>query len=1192
MALQFILGASGAGKSHYLYNRIIKQSQEELNTRFLVIVPEQFTMETQKDFIKMHPNHGIMNIDVLSFMRLSYRIMEETGRGKLTVLEDIGKNMVLRRVLMENAEKLHYFRSNIKKQGFVDEIKSLLSELYQYNIGLDELEDMIKQAEQKPMLKAKLMDIRLIFEKFKEFIEERYITAEETMDVLYDALCDSKLIKDSVLCFDGFTGFTPSQLKVMSRLIKDAKMVYITVTMDEREAIHNLGEPFQLFYMSKKMIHQLEKLALQEKVELCNPVYVSKLDEVGTPWRFRANKELAVLEHNLYRYPSEVYKDETEKIHLLEVKTIKDEVRFVIQKIHHLVREKGYRYRDFALVTGDLEDYKTIIEKELQKAEIPFFLDDKRDISGNPYVIFLFGMIQTLYSNFEYENLFYFLRCGMLPFTNEEIDKLENYCIAMGIRGRARWREEFVRKPQDMAEEELVEINMLRERIIMLLEPIIHLTGKGKHTVKEYIEALYELTVSVNIYEQLSEYEQQFEESGDLLRAKEYGQVYKTIMELFDSMMELLGEEKMTALEWKEIVSAGIAKAKVGVIPAGIDQMMVGDIERSRIKDIRVLFLLGVNDGILPKDANSGGILSDREREYIKSCEIELAPTAREKIYTERFYLYLNLTKPSEDLYIIWHQIDSEGKAIKPSYLVSTIQRLFPKVKSEKVTSEWEQIEALFEGDGGWDYLLQGLREFEGLEETEHIFRKIYSWYRSDSEKNEQLEQLLKNAYGKEANNRLSRAVANALYGKRMTGSITRLEQYAACACAHYLSYGLRLQDRKEFKLNAPDLGNVFHAALELFSKKMAKKGLTWQTISDEERIALGNECVREVTEDYGNTIFNSSSRNQYMIKRISRILNRTLWALAKQLGGGDFEPSGYELRFSFMDDLESTHLPLEQGGEMVLTGRIDRVDTCIDTENDEIYVKVIDYKTGKHSFLIQDVYYGLELQLVVYMQTMLEQMNRNNPKKNAVPAGIFYYNIDDPIVELANEEEREEKLLKELKVNGLVNSEARVISSLDHVFRSEEADKLAGMAKSLIIPADTLKSGEFSKYSSVAGKEDFESLIQYTRKKMIQFGNEIQDGNCEKNPYTKEKQTACDYCSFQGTCGFDRKLEEYSFRKLKKLDSKEALEKIKESFEEKEECLEAKESLEIKDSLETKEENLEKKEESLGKEAVQNGME
>lgn len=1133
MALQVVLGSSGEGKSHVLYSKIIREARKHPERNYMIIVPEQFTLQTQKELVSMHPKHGIMNIDILSFLRLSYRIFEEIGVQDMVVLEETGKSMLVRKALEEKKEKLKIFRGDTKKPGFVAEVKSLLSEFMQYSIGLTELENMVELAENKPLLHAKLEDTLLVYRRFRELLENRYITAEEVLEALCDSIDNSEIIKNSTICFDGFTGFTPNQYKVLEKLLILCPEVYVTVTLDRREALSKKTEQFQLFHLSKTFIDKLYQIAKDTGTEIEEPWYVGK--DKTVPYRFRNSKALAALEHNLFRFPYKAFQEEQDDIQIFAGANPKGEIIYTISEISRLIREEGYRYRDIAVVTGDVETYANLVEREFTKTAFPFFLDHKKDIRSNPFIELLRAMLAMFTSNFTYESVFRYLRTGLLDFTEAEIDVLENYCIAHGTRGIRAWKKPFRNRSKRENEFDYEQLNVIRKA---MMEPLLIFeeATKGENTVLACTKALYEFIVSQNIYQKLEAYCGQFEEEDKPLLVKEFQQIYRIMMDLFDKMVELLGDEVVTLKEYEELLDTGYSEIKVGLIPPGVDQIVIGDIERTRLKDIKALFFIGVNDGVIPKLSDGGGILSDMDREVFTKANLELAPTKRENAYTEQFYLYLNMTKPSHKLYLTYCNVGADGKAKKPSYLIGKMKKMYPKLKVLEESNLQKETGYILDGDKGIRYLLKGLRNFP-REEQEDIWKELFSYYWENEEGRKKLIKLFDGVYYQNDEKGLSKAVVKALYGQELENSVTRLEQYAACAFAHFMAYGLALQERKQFQVAIPDIGDLFHAAIENFSKEIKKNGFTWHQLSEDDmegqRELFVHEAVIQAVEERGNDAIYSTKRNEYLVTRLERMTSRTIWALCKQIAQGEFEPSGYEVSFTPIDNREAATLPLDDEFTMRLKGRIDRVDSC--EEDDSVYVKIIDYKSGSMGFDLQKVYYGLQLQLVVYLDATMEIMKEQNPMKKVIPAGIFYYRIDDPMIEklvgIPTKQEVDEDILKELKVNGLVNDDKNILKKLDHVFEEEKS------VKSKVIPVELTAKGEFSAYSSVANEEQFYAMRKYARDKIKDFGKEIVDGNTEIAPYKLDKKTACDYCKFDGICGFDKKLPGNQYRTLKKMD-------------------------------------------------------
>lgn len=1136
MSLQLFLGSAGSGKSYQLYQNVINASRENPNTNYLVIVPEQFTLQTQKDIVTMHPEHGVMNVDILSFLRFAFRIFEEVGGNHLPILEDTGKSMVLRKVVAAKKKDMILFASNIKKVGFVNELKSLISELYQYNIGREDFDKMLSVSEKKPLLWAKLMDILTVYEGFQDYMKERYITAEELLVVLNQVIDESDWLRGTVICLDGFTGFTPCQYQILEKLMKYAKKVMITVTIDPREDIHGTNgsengkdntKDHELFALSKKTIQKLYQLANLNDIKIEEPVYAETLSGERVPYRFRKAPALAHLERNLYRFPYDVYRDEQQDIRVHHTKDLTGEVNFVAEEIKRLVREEGYRYRDIAVISGSVDLYSDAIRRTFAQLQIPSFIDHKKEILNNPFALLIRSAIGVVAEDFSYESVFRYLRSGMSNLTTEEIDRLENYALATGIRGHKRYSEPFTRRYRNKEGINLEFLNDCRMRLLEELEPLYLVLKNKESNIKDYTTALYEFGVALKVEQKLAQYQRYFREQQMPLMVKEYEQIYSIVMELYDQIVLLLGTECCTLQEYGEIIDTGLVEVKVGLIPPGVDAVVVGDTERTRLKDIRALFLIGVNEGIIPKSLNNGGILSDIERELLINNEIELAPTKRQVACTEQFYIYLNMTKPKERLYVTYHRVNDEGKGINPSFIISKLRQLFPNIKIHKEEEYKNEMEYILR-DYGLSTLTEGLRSYQEQEISDQ-FKELFLFYQTEEERKQILDQLLAGAFVSNEEKGISKEVAKLLYGAQLKGSITRLERYAACAFAHHMSYGLALEERKEFKLAIPDIGNIFHNAIDEFSKRLDGAEYTWHDIPDEVRDDWALECVQSAVEQYESSYLRSTKRNEYLVKRMERITVRTLWALCNQIKQGAFEPFGYEMPFY--------HIP-EDG--MSLQGRIDRID--IYEEEDKIFVRVIDYKSGSTFFDINRVYHGLQQQLSVYLSAAMDYMNNEFPAKEVVPAGIFYYHIDDPIV--AKSEEREEDIFKSLKMNGLVNKDKQVIGRMDQKLAGPDGN-LRPSVKSDIISVETNKEGELAKRSQVASQKQMNSLVNYVNQKLVTDGKKILEGDTTLNPYRMANRTACDYCEYRSICGFDRHVPGYNYRNLAKKTTDELKEEI-----------------------------------------------
>lgn len=1143
MSLRFYFGPSGSGKSHRIYEEIMQRAAQEPGRNFLIIVPDQFTMQTQKDLVMRSDRGGILNIDVLSFGRLSHRILEEVGTKEMPVLDDTGKSLVLQKIAADLKEQLPAMGSLLHKQGYIHEVKSAISEFMQYGISTQDMDKLIASAEKRGALAMKLRDLKTLYRGFQDYIRDHFITTEETLDVLRRSLVKSKILPDSVVVFDGFTGFTPIQNRLIQELMRVCEETIVTVTIGEEEDPYQMDGEQKLFHLSKKTVADLVKLAAEAEVTRGEDVFVK-----GGPNRFAEAPALCYLEQNLFRYQYEPYTEKQHEIHMFEALSPREEVHQTALYIRKLIREEGLTYRDIAVVIGDLEGYASYVETEFGQLEIPCFLDRTRGIVLNPMIEYIKSALQLYIRDFSYDTVFHFLRSGMADISREEIDELENYVIRTGARGYRTYSRLFTRRTEEMqqgsgqedterAEETLERLNRIRQQFADTVE-ILHMAPRAK--AGEYVDHLYDFLEQNQVQQKLLNYQQQFEQEGDLAKAREYAQIYRLVMDLLDQIYELLGEEEISLQEFADILEAGFGEITVGTIPQNVDRIVVGDMERTRLKQVKVLFFLGVNDGNIPKNASKGGIISDMDREFLIESGTEMAPSPRQQMYIQRLYLYLNMTKPSERLYLSYAKVNSDGKGIRPSYLIDTVRKLFPQLAVEypQNRSRLEQIEGRQEGAR---YLAEELREYaDGTlrEEERQDFYLMYRAYEADPEGRDRLTAA---AFRRYKESGLSRIVARALYGRQLENSVSRLETYAACACRHFLQYGLSLQEREEFGFEVSDMGNVYHAVLENFAGKLAESGRTWWDFDENFATQAIKEAVEGYAATYGETVLYSSARNEYAITRMSRILTRTVLTLQQHLKQGSFQPDDYELSFRFAENLDSIHVDLSEEEKMHLQGRIDRIDVSEDAEH--VYVKVIDYKSGNKKFDLAALYYGLQLQLVVYMNAAMELESRKHPDKEIVPAALLYYHIDDPTIETPVEltqEQINEEILTKLRMNGVVNSDPAVVERLDRFLQD----------KSKVIPVEKKKDGSFSARSGILSREELHVVSAYVDTKIREIGREILDGKIAANPYEKGNEEACTYCAYKKVCGFDGSIPGYEKRQLEDLDKQTLMQRMQETTE------------------------------------------
>ncbi|MDO4189055.1 MAG: exodeoxyribonuclease V subunit gamma [Lachnospiraceae bacterium] len=1161
MALRLWSGPSGSGKTRFLFEYVLSEAEKNRDVNYIVIVPEQFTLATQKQLIRLSKDHGILNVDVLSFARLAYKIFEEVGfkdaRG--VEIDDMGKNLILRHVAANCEEKLSVFNGKMDRLGYITEIKSVVSEFMQYGIGVDKIDEMIATAEStgRGQLAAKLSDIKILYTEFNAFIDQKYITKEERLTKARRAVLRSNRLKKSVVVFDGYTGFTPVQYDFIETLLQIARDIHVTILTDTRDNI-TYNTQHDLFYLGFKTAEKLRKIAELNNIPVFNEFEIKEdvprrfIDDHGVTGDGKVTSaELVHLEKNLFREYSRPYKKANyiSSDSKLPTKVVNgdirvfsalqpiDEVRKVAVTIENLVRKDGLKYKDIAISTGDLEGYAPLIKRVFTEYGIPYFIDKKFPVLLNPFIEFVRALIDIINEDFAYSAVFRYLRSPINDYNTSDIDRFENFVLKHGVKGYKTWTADWTEKYRryykkgtengdNQVDEQLVFINEIREKVVSDLSDIINLiTGEDGKTDKKPTKAVNEINSVfirvfdkhnlkkriIHLYEEYSITDDSFKNNSK----KEYEKIYESVEKLFLRMSELLGEEKITSKEYGELLDAGFDEIRIGMIPTITDYIQIGDTTRSRFENIHTLFIVGANDGVIPKSSSSGGIISDIEKEFLieKTPDIELAPTIREQAYTGQLYLYMLMTKPTSSLIISYARLSSDSDSLRPSYIIKVVTDMFPHIKIERDFDD--SLDRVFNAVSLYDVLVENIKDPE--------FEDLFSLLSSDDTNGHALRDNLLRAVdacysegvlkGRDA---ISKSVASILYGQAIIGSVTRLEQYAKCSLSYFLEYGLSLKEREVFSFEARDMGTVFHAVMEKYAKYIIEDNASWTDINEEQASEYVRRAIIECTNDGNYSILQSSARHQYMIERISRISLRSIKVLTNHLRAGLFAPEGAEIRFSSINNLDALTFKLSEDEIMRFSGSIDRLDTYSDDEH--VYIKIIDYKSGDKSFNLIEVFKGISLQLVVYLNAAKELIGKNPSYegKDIIPAGILYYHIDDPIVEgdiSESDDTIADKISKELKMRGLVNADESVYRLIDRDFETS----------SDIIPVGTVKGGELSKRSNAVSTEGFDTISKYVNKKIEDIGREILSGNIKAEPHSAKGVDTknCAYCPYTDICKF-----------------------------------------------------------------------
>lgn len=1138
MTLRFIFGGSGSGKSYRCIEEITNKKKKGEMNPLILLIPEQLSFKSEKMLLERLGCLGVNNVYSFSFKRLAHTIFNEVGGITHKNLSNTGKAIIVDKILQESKDELKVFSLSAKQSGFVDNIISMINEFKTYNVTVENINEMKNVIDESSLLSDKIFDTSLIYEKYNSALGKDTFDPADTLDFLNEKILKSKFLSGAEIWIDEFYGFTPQQYNIIEKLFKICKRVNITLpytgsnVLKKEEEFDITDAFYPVFYTENKIL----KIAAENNISYEKPIILKGNPKNENNYRFMNSDELSYIEKNYFNIATKPYAKEINDIKIFKGLNTYSEIQYVAKEILRLCREKNYRFKDIAVIARNLDSYEDIIKAIFSEYKIPYFLDMKKDVESNPIVIMVKSALEIILKNFSYESVFRYLKSGFVDIDMEDVDVLENYVIAYGIKGEKKYLDEYYwkeEKPKNIKDKFLGPILNLKKSL------------KKENKIASMCKALFVFLEELNLGHKISTKIEELKEKEQLNDAREYSSIWNLLMEILDELVKVLGEEKITVKQFVSLFNMAISYHEIGIIPPALDQVTIGDIQRIRAQDIKALYIVGVNDGVFPKAKIEDGIFNDLDKKVFQTNGMKLSSDTQTLMFEEQFFIYTALTLPSEKLTLSYPVADFEGKALRQSIIISRIKGILKEVKEESDIVKDMNMDELDDVNSHiptFNNLIMQIRHYIETEEISPIWGEVYKYFIENEDYSEKAKNIFKGFSYKNVIDAISNEKAKELYDGGNYFTVSKIEKYARCPFAYFIKYGLKAKERKVYGFSAPDLGSFMHNVLDSFSKDMRKEGLKWQDIDIEYCERKVESIVNIIMSEDRSFILNSSFRYKYISERLKRVLVRAVITIMNQINLGEFEPEGYEIGFGTAN---SEYPPIEielSNGEVVkLIGRIDRIDKLI--SGNQVYYRIIDYKSGSKKFRLSDVYYGLQVQLLTYLDAILNRKLNIGEKSN--PAGVLYFKIDDPIIsvdENMSDEEIESSILKELKMKGLLIRDVEVLREMD--------EGLENGNKSSIIPVGLKKDGEFTSDSSVISYDGFNVLRKHVRKELINFCEDMLSGDISINPCKVEDDDPCEYCELSAICQFDLSFEENKYRNIKGKKDKEIL-KILECGEE-----------------------------------------
>ena len=1075
--MRLLIGRANTGKSNRIFERI--QENGKMRKQIL-LVPEHVSHQTEVELVRLCGAGVSRYAEVLSPRLLANRVLALTGGLTDGTLDAGGKLLMMQLAIQETSSVLKVYARPSRKASFLAELVTLCDELQSCHVLPEALSDVSQVA--GGMSGDKLRDLSLIYAAYLAKLHGEHGDRRDLMTKLLERLEKSGYADGKDFYLDGFSYFTAQEEELISILLRRGESVCVTLLGEKDSGL-------DIFRQSLRTRDRLIRLCSVNSTD-CRVEYLRS----GEP-----QTALQHLERNFFG-GSEKWQGDCSPVRLYRADGMFSEVEYVASEIMRLVREKNCRFRDIALAARNLDDYAATIENVFERYGIPFYLSRRSDILEKPVISLIAGVLDSVAGGYEYEDMFRWLKTGLAGLNDEECDILENYVILWDIHGSMWVREDdWSANPDGWCEgfsedqaAALAQINVLRERVSVPLRRFAR-GLKEEEGATGKLKVLWRFLEDIGLAVQLSERTDQLEQLGDLQRAGEYSQLWELLCSVMDQFAQTLGDMPIDHEEFGRLMKLVLTQYDVGTIPVSLDQVQISQITRNERRQTEYLFLIGCNDHVLPAIQANTGLLNREDRSLLSNQGIELAPSGLDLLDIELQNLYATLAQPKEGLHISWPIADLAGNPLRPSFVVGRIRSLLEQVevgveRSDRAYRLSAVVPALemAGGDRGgslWEYFAEDGRfapELTAMERAAGMTR-----------------------------GRLSEQAVEALYGRSYRMSASRIDKINSCHFAYFMQYGLRAKERGGAKFDAAQIGTFLHYVLEHVTRRVMERG-GFPALDDGELQALIDEVIRTYMDSAMPGFDEKEARFQYLFRRLGKTVTTIVENAAREMRESDFVPMYFELDFSENGDLPAISIRADDAA-LTVNGKVDRVDGWI--RDDKLYLRVVDYKSGKKAFDLSDVRHGLNIQMLLYLFALQRQGSVLFDGQEIVPAGVLYFPARDVLINAprgVDTQKLRAAMDKELRRSGMVLSDPDVLEAMEH----------GALENPRFLPLSIGRDGSITK--GVATAEELGKLGKYVDTLLRRIAGELRGGNIDADPCGRsENDNACTYCEFASACHF-----------------------------------------------------------------------
>ncbi|MBR2277991.1 MAG: PD-(D/E)XK nuclease family protein [Eubacterium sp.] len=1107
--LQLILGRAGYGKTEYVFSKI-KSLVESGEKDILLLVPEQFSFVSERRLLTDLKEDKVGCVDSFSFSRLGVEISSKYGGDELPVLTKGARAVMMKRAIETVQDSLRLFNRNITSNSFINSVLKIYDEMKSCRVSIDDILDAADNTD-KEILSLKLRDIASVIGAYDALIEGEYYDSENELTRLYNKLLNLDYFVGKTVFIDGFSGFVAQEYKIIEVILKQAKKVYITFCTDS----FNNTDRFDLFSYVNSNIDILKGVNKKINSELLPPIVLVE--------NKRAKSDaLKSVEKFAFSNIANAFDETPEDIRIYRAKNISDECDDIASQISKLLRG-GWRAGDITVICRDLDMYQKELKFAFDKFNIPYFNDERQDISSQPLMMLVNFLLRSVIYSYRSDDIFSLLKTGLTALEPDDISALENYVFVWNING-SQWKNEFTESPRGFAESksdsdiaELEKINKSRSYIIGVISQFAK-RAKGANC-RDICKALYYAITDFKADERLKDLAVSLDNSGKSALAEEQGKIWDLLMEILDKLATVGEDTPMALRDFYKLFHLMIENEDLGTIPTGLDNVQIGSADRIRCDNPRAVFVAGANEGEFPQAVTSAGLLSETDRVTLINNDFKLYSYGEILNAQEKYFAYMAVSSASEKLYISYR--DGLGTGTESS-IVRGVQSIYPNLKVntysdeitlDKIESKDNAFELLAESFGADDVFVASLKDYFDSEDDYKTRLKAVCGLNENNEIN------IENT-----------ALATELFKKNMYLSASRIEDYFNCAFRYFCKFGLGARPLLRAEMDPMQTGTVIHYVLEQIIKENGSKGLT--EMSDEAITISVNTHLESFLKTKMGDSEKFTPRFKYQFMRLSKMLVAVVLRLRDEFSHSDFEAKAFELTIGDGSDgesVKSAQIPIDGGGSIKIKGAVDRVDVY--EENGKQYIRVVDYKSGNKEFSLSDILYGLNLQMFIYLFTLAQ----SDSEYSGISSGVLYMHSARPVflVDRAGDSEAVEKEEnKRFKMRGVVLNDA------EHDIAKHMEHDLEGR----YIPVKYSDKKGFS--GNVVTLEELGIIANKIESLISQMGASLHSGKITQNPVNgKKHDKTCEFCDYRAVCMNRR---EVPMREIEEFDNAKTLDIMK----------------------------------------------